>query len=143
VTIDFAVELPSSTRAVAVSPHDFGRICDNLVNNALAARPDSGRIELSLRSHEGGVLLTVDDEAGGMDEAFVGHAFDRFARDTVHSAETAGAGLGLAIVSAIVSVAGGHVALVNSPGSGLRVEIDLPFAPAGPPDPQQSPDIRA
>ena len=126
--IDFAVDLPPSSRAVAISTHDFGRICDNLVNNSLAARPDSGRIELTMRSLPNGVRLTVDDEAGGMDEAFVPHAFDRFARDTERSADSTGAGLGLAIVSAIVSVAGGDVGLVNSRGSGLRVEISLPYA---------------
>ena len=126
--IDFTVDVASSGRTVAISTHDFGRICDNLVNNALTARPDSGHIELALRHRPDGLLLTVDDEAGGMDEAFVPHAFDRFARDTERSADSTGAGLGLAIVSAIVSVAGGKIALVNTPGSGLRVEIALPFA---------------
>jgi signal transduction histidine kinase len=126
--IDFVTDLPPSDRLVAVSPHDFGRICDNLVNNALAARPGSGRIELALHAGDDGVLLTVDDEAGGMDESFVPHAFDRFARDAVRTSDATGAGLGLAIVSAIVSVADGRVALVNTPGSGLRVEITLPYA---------------
>jgi signal transduction histidine kinase len=126
--IDFTVDLPPSDRAVAISAHDFGRICDNLVTNSLAARPDSGRIELALRSEPDGVLLTVDDEAGGMDEEFLPHAFDRFARDAGRSPDSTGAGLGLAIVSAIVSLAGGRVALVNRAGAGLRVEIGLPFA---------------
>ena len=133
--IDFSVDVPPSGRLVAVSPHDFGRICDNLVANALAARPGSGRIVLTLGAQPdgaqpGGVLLTVEDEAGGMDEDFVPHAFDRFARDAVRTPDSTGAGLGLAIVSAIVSVAGGQIALVNSPGVGLRVEIALPFVTA-------------
>ncbi len=68
-----------------------------------------------------------------MDEAFVPHAFDRFARDTERSADSTGAGLGLAIVSGIVAVAGGRVALVNTPGSGLRVEIALPYGDADAP----------
>jgi len=126
VVIDFAVELPASERVVAVSAHDFGRICDNLVNNALAARPEAGHIELSLRPAPDGVVLAVDDEAGGMDEAFLPHAFDRFARDARRS--SSGAGLGLAIVSGIAAVAGGQVNLVNTPGVGLRVEVELPFA---------------
>jgi two-component system OmpR family sensor kinase len=125
--IDFTVDLPPSARSVAISPHDFGRICDNLVNNSLAARPESGRIELALHGGHDGVLLTVYDEAGGMDESFVPHALDRFARDAVRSAESTGSGLGLAIVSAIVSVAGGQLALVNRPSTGLRVEIALPY----------------
>jgi len=130
VEIDYSTDVPASAHLVAISPHDFGRICDNLVTNALAARPDSGRIELSLRGRSDGVLLVVDDEAGGMDDGFVPHAFDRFARDAVRTSDATGAGLGLAIVSGIVSVAGGKITLVNTPGVGLRVEIELPFAAA-------------
>jgi signal transduction histidine kinase len=132
VVIDFTVDVDAEgqagERAVAVSTHDFGRVCDNLVTNALAARPDAGRIELALHPAPRGVLLAVTDEAGGMDEGFVPHAFDRFARDTERPMAPSGAGLGLAIVSGIASVAGGHVALLNTPGTGLRVEVELPFS---------------
>ena len=131
VRIDFVVGLSPDRREVAVSAHDFGRVCDNLVNNALAARPEAGHIELSLNERPGFVLLAVDDEAGGMADAFVSHAFDRFARDP-RSPEAAtagsGAGLGLAIVSGIATVAGGTVRLLNRPADGLRVEVELPFA---------------
>jgi len=152
VQIDFAVEVPADQRTIAVSAHDFGRICDNLVNNALAARPDAGRIELALRERAGGVLLSVDDEAGGMAEGFLPHAFDRFARDprpmtaTTTTAATeegvgpgsgaasvSGAGLGLAIVAGIVQLAGGEVRLHNRPSEGLRVDVELPFAEVEPP----------
>lgn len=130
VVIDFSVDTspgrPSDDRLVEVSAHDFGRICDNLVNNALAARPEAGHIQMSLTPTPHGVLLAVEDEAGGMDEAFLPHAFDRFARDATRS--PSGAGLGLAIVSGIVAIAGGTVNLVNTPGVGLRVEVELPFA---------------
>ncbi len=137
VEIDFTIDLPNAGpadghRIVAVSAHDFGRVCDNLVNNSLAARPDSGRIELRLGAAADGVLLAVSDEAGGMDEGFEPHAFDRFARDPNAAASApTGAGLGLAIVSGIVGVAGGQVHLQNHPGLGLLVEIELPFADAG------------
>lgn len=129
VQIDFIVQVDHDEAAVAVSAHDFGRVCDNLVNNALSARPDSGRIELILREHATGVLLAVDDEAGGMAEEFIPHAFDRFARDP-NSTPNSGAGLGLAIVSAIVQLAGGEIRLHNRPADGLRVEVDLPFSSA-------------
>lgn len=133
VQLNFAVELPTalSTQTVAIAVHDFGRLCDNLVSNALAARPDAGTIELSLRAVATGVQLAVDDEAGGMDDEFVAHAFDRFARDPSASSSGSGAGLGLAIVSGIVQLAGGTVTLINRPGHGLRVEIELPFEKRG------------
>ncbi len=137
VQIDFTVDAKHGGRVVAISAHDFGRVCDNLVNNALAARPDDGRIELILHERANGILLAVDDEAGGMTEGFVSHAFDRFARDQQSSpgspgsaAANSGAGLGLAIVSAIVHLAGGEIRLLNRPEHGLRVEVDLPFGSA-------------
>jgi signal transduction histidine kinase len=148
VEIDFTIDLPRADatarhRTISVSAHDFGRVCDNLVNNSLAARPDAGHIELRLGAADDGVLLTVSDEAGGMDEGFEPHAFDRFARDPNAAASSpTGAGLGLAIVSGIVGVAGGHVRLRNQPGVGLRVEIELPFSDTEAPGSDTRPDTK-
>ena len=117
---------PGDDRAVAVSDADFGRVCDNLVNNALAAMGETGVIELSLAAHDSGVLLRVADTAGGMDEAFEPLAFHRFSR--ADRARTGGgAGLGLPIVAGIVSVSGGETTLENRPGVGLTVCVSFPW----------------
>jgi signal transduction histidine kinase len=42
------------------------------------------------------------------------------------SRETGGAGLGLAIVEAVVSAHGGHLALRAAPGGGAAIDISLP-----------------
>jgi signal transduction histidine kinase len=114
-------------RQVAVAAPDFGRVCDNLVSNSLTALGQAGVIELVLDSSDDGLVLSISDDAGGMDPAFVDHAFDRFSRPD--SARTgSGAGLGLAIVDGIATVAGGTVRLVNRPGEGLTVITTFPFA---------------
>lgn len=126
IRIDYSSdESPDEGVAVAVSVADFGRVCDNLVNNALAASGETGAISLSLRQDDGAVVLVVSDDAGGMEEAFVPHAFDRFSRSDL-SRGGAGAGLGLAIVEGIATLAGGSVSLNNSPGIGLEVVVRLP-----------------
>ena len=112
---------------VTVSETDFGRVCDNLVNNALAAIGNSGTIELRLEHRVDGVVLTVVDNGGGMDESYVPHAFDRFSRAS-DSRTRGGAGLGLSIVAGITQVAGGSVELHNAAGSGLTVLVTFPFA---------------
>lgn len=126
ISIEFDEEVAEGDpRLVAVAVSDFGRVCDNLVNNALAALGERGLVELAIRV-ENGLVLTVTDDGGGMSEAFVPHAFDRFSRgETAHPGS--GAGLGLAIVNAIATVSGGIVRLHNRPGVGLTVEVDLPF----------------
>ncbi|MGV8895378.1 MAG: sensor histidine kinase [Rhodoglobus sp.] len=127
---DIRIEYSSNIvelRTVAVSDADFGRVCDNLVNNALAATGVEGAIELSLVILADSVALRVSDTAGGMDEAFVPLAFDRFSRAD-HARTGGGAGLGLSIVAGIVAVSGGAITLDNRPGDGLTVEATFPLA---------------
>lgn len=130
VRIDYTDETIAAdalAAVVAVSDTDFGRVCDNLVNNALAAIGERGAIELHLARDSDGVRLTVTDDGGGMDDAYVPFAFDRFSRE--NSARTrGGAGLGLSIVAGIAALSGGTVALHNSPGTGLGVEVTFPLA---------------
>ncbi|MDJ0334403.1 HAMP domain-containing sensor histidine kinase [Salinibacterium sp. G-O1] len=126
---DIRIEYSSNIaelRTVAVSDADFGRVCDNLVNNALAATGVEGAIELSLVILGDSIALRVSDTAGGMDDAFVPLAFDRFSRAD-HARTGGGAGLGLSIVAGIVAVSGGAITLDNRPGDGLTVEVTFPL----------------
>lgn len=127
IRIEYAVGDLGESAAALISGADFGRICDNLISNSLAAMGKSGLIELSLSGHEHDVVLRVSDTAGGMDDAFVPHAFDRFSRSEA-SRSGAGAGLGLSIVAGVVALAAGEVRLENRAGDGLTVEVRLPVA---------------
>jgi two-component system OmpR family sensor kinase len=56
--------------------------------------------------------------------------FQRFYRaDPSRSRHTGGAGLGLAIVDAIVAALGGRVAVDSSAEGGLEFSVRLPLAP--------------
>lgn len=106
---------------IAVPVQDFGRVADNLIGNALAAAADGpARIELTLEHRASGAVLTVADDAGGMDPEFADRALTRFARA---SGARQGAGLGLAIVAGVARLSGGSVTLHNDPGHGLAVEV--------------------
>ncbi len=76
----------------------------NLVDNAL--RHGAGAIRLDAVEHDGRVELHVRDEGPGLPPDFLPHAFERFSR--ADAARTSGgAGLGLALASAIAEAHGG------------------------------------
>ena len=54
--------------------------------------------------------------------------FERFFHaDPSRSRQSGGAGLGMAIVEALVAAHGGHIALDTSPGRGVRITVSLPL----------------
>ncbi|GAA1960795.1 HAMP domain-containing sensor histidine kinase [Microbacterium deminutum] len=126
IRIDYSDDTFGEGDQVRVSEADFGRVCDNLVSNAVEAIGESGVIELALTREPACIRLTVTDDGGGMDEAYVPLAFNRFSRAS-ESRTRGGAGLGLAIVAGIVTVSGGAVTLNNAPGVGLRVDATFPL----------------
>ena len=115
-------------KIITVSATDFARACDNLVANSLRAIGDaSGTITLALLASEDGVRVRITDDAGGMDDDFVAHAFTRFSQaDYARTGD--GVGLGLPIVHGIATAAGGSATIENRPGEGLTVELTFPTA---------------
>jgi len=129
IHIEYTVETGDhDDRRIGVAAADFGRACDNLIGNSLAALSGDGNIGIAFSAAEDGVRLSVRDDAGGMDESFVAHAFDRFSRAD-YARTGGGAGLGLPIVQGIVSGAGGTARLDNRPGDGLTVGLFFPVRP--------------
>jgi two-component system, OmpR family, sensor kinase len=89
----------------------------NLVDNAL--RHGAGAIRLDAVEHDGQVELHVRDEGPGLPPDFLPHAFERFSR--ADPARTSGgAGLGLALASAIAEAHGG-----SAQAAGDRADIWL------------------
>lgn len=101
----------------------------NLLSNALKHTPRATAVEVSVRLEGAGTkpeaVVSVRDHGPGLDEAALAHVFDRFWRaDTARSGD--GAGLGLAIVAAIVAEHGGRVEAANAAGGGAVFTIRLP-----------------
>ena len=102
----------------------------NLLENALQAIGEEGRITVRLRSPEaqGRVEIVVEDSGPGLGPEAAARAFEPF-----FSTKTGGSGLGLALVKKIAESHGGGVGL-ESPGNGGALALMwLPEAPqAGP-----------
>ncbi|MEH6782146.1 MAG: HAMP domain-containing sensor histidine kinase [Rhodoglobus sp.] len=124
--VDFTVDVAQETTEYAVAAQPFGRVVDNLLANSLVAIPADGEVVASLVQDESSLRLEVIDSGPGMPEEFIPIAFDRFSRpDSSRTESTGGSGLGLALVNAIASAAGGSATVENAP-NGLRATVLFP-----------------
>jgi signal transduction histidine kinase len=106
----------------------LGRLIRNLTDNA--ARHARTMIALSLAERNGEVVLGVDDDGAGIDEAEREHIFDRFVRlDEARDRDSGGSGLGLAIVREVAAFHGGTVVIIESGLGGIGFEVRLPRHP--------------
>lgn len=101
------------------------RLLRNLTENA--ARHARTTIAMSLRERDGEVVLTVDDDGGGVGKPHRWRIFDRFVRlEESRDRDSGGSGLGLAIVREIAVVHRGTVSVLDSTLGGARFEVRLP-----------------
>ena len=80
-------------------------------------------------------VVEVRDHGPGIDPEHAARVFERFYRvDASRGRTSGGAGLGMAIVAAIVTAHDGRVDLAQTPGGGTTVRVEIPAAaPAVPP----------
>jgi signal transduction histidine kinase len=95
----------------------------NLIDNAV--RHGSGRVEVGVHRTDDRAVIEIVDAGPGIDPELLGRAMEPFA----HGRTSGGAGVGLAIVRAIVDAHSGDVTLANSegPGGGTQVTVSLPM----------------
>ncbi len=101
----------------------------NLANNAAQHTPPGSPIELASVIADGKVHLSVADRGPGVAPEDRERIFERFARAGKGRRRSDGAGLGLAIVSAIAKAHGGVVELASRPGGGSVFTVVIPLHP--------------
>ncbi len=109
------------------------KIVLNLISNAFKYTFE-GEIQVRLEADPGApgkVSLTVSDTGVGIPEAEQPRLFERFRRVEAPRARTQeGTGIGLALVSELVSLHGGSVAVSSAPGQGSAFTVSLPLGSA-------------
>jgi two-component system OmpR family sensor kinase len=105
------------------------QVVDNLLSNVRSHTPPDAPLAVTLEHNHDSVVLVVDDSGPGMDDEQVAHVFERFYRaDPSRARSSGGAGLGLAIVAAVVHAHGGEVDAESEPGRGTTLRVRLPLA---------------
>ncbi|HEX2054141.1 MAG TPA: HAMP domain-containing sensor histidine kinase [Actinomycetota bacterium] len=106
------------------------QVVANLLTNARVHTPAGTPVHVALSASDGTVRLEVADEGPGIDPAERPRLFERFYRaDPARSRSSGGAGLGLAIVAAIVEAHGGRVSAEERSGGGACFAVELPASP--------------
>jgi two-component system, OmpR family, sensor kinase len=100
------------------------------------AAPDAGRAAVGVAGARRNaqpfpaVVFEIADQGPGLTPAQAEHVFERFYRvDQARTRHSGGAGLGLAIVAALVPAHGGTVWVESPPGGGAIFRIAIPLAP--------------
>jgi signal transduction histidine kinase len=101
------------------------RVFYNLILNAAQATPPGGEVTVKTRPVRASVEIAVIDRGIGIEPAQLENIFNPF-----FTTKKDGVGLGLAIVSKIVDLHGGKIAVESQPGKGSIFRIFLPVLPA-------------
>jgi two-component system, OmpR family, sensor kinase len=141
--VDLTVE-PGAAFLVTGDEVRLRQVIGNLMSNALAYTPDGSPIDVRLglgvidtapespgapaRTVRAAVL-DVADQGPGLTPEQAQRVFERFYRaDQARTRKNGGSGLGLSIVSALVSAHGGTATVQSVPGQGATFRITLPLA---------------
>ena len=117
------LELPDDPVEVTGDEPRLHQVASNLLANAATHTPSGTTVTVTADADG----LAVHDDGPGFEPALAERAFERFTRGDAARTREAGssAGLGLALVDAIVAAHGGRVALSSRPGDTM-VRVDLP-----------------
>ena len=120
-----AVYLGVSNLEIRARPLSIRRALSNLIDNAIHY---GGNVRVIVRRAETSAEIIVEDDGPGVPEGRIADALQPFVRlDVARSRDTAGMGLGLAIVRRAVLAENGTLELTNLPQGGFRATICLPF----------------
>ncbi|WP_051391231.1 sensor histidine kinase [Paraburkholderia mimosarum] len=96
----------------------IGRALRNVIENGLEHTPEGSTVEVTSGP---GRCCSVRDYGRGIPEAERARIFDRFYR--IDRTRSGGAGLGLAIATAIMEAHGGRIDVADAPGGGTLVSL--------------------
>ncbi|MEC3950518.1 sensor histidine kinase [Sphingobium sp. HWE2-09] len=119
------VDLADADRAVAfVRPQQIRRALRNLIENAIVY---GERAHVSVSRDNGAIHIAVADDGPGIADDRMDEMLEPFTRlEGSRNRETGGAGLGLALVRAIMAEHQGELRLENRAEGGLKASLVLP-----------------
>lgn len=103
------------------------QVMANLISNAIKYTQNGGCINVDVVDNKDFVAISVKDNGIGINESDLPFIFERFYRtDKSRNRTTGGAGIGIAIVKAIVLAHGGEVSVESKESVGSTFNVVLP-----------------
>ena len=119
--IRVAIDLPSSTPAVAIDRAQMEQVFFNLMKNALEAMKDGGEMAIAMVHDDTSVSVVFRDSGAGMSDKTLARLFEPY-----RTTKRTGTGLGLMISKRIVAAHGGEIRVASEEGKGTTFTVRLP-----------------
>jgi len=113
--------IPPDLPRIPLDEHLMGQALGHLIDNAMEAMPNGGRLVLEVTPEPKGVRLYLRDTGIGISPEDMPYLFDPF-----FSSKPDGTGMGLTKVYQVVSDHRGEIQIKSVPGQGAEVNIWLP-----------------
>ena len=123
--IDLHLDLDPEVTGIVSDRGQLQQVFLNILNNALAAVPDGGHIEIRTKGDAEGVSVTVRDNGCGMTKDTMACIFEPF----FTTKKTKGTGLGLSITYGIVKRLGGEIGVESELDKGTAFTLRFPKHP--------------
>jgi signal transduction histidine kinase len=127
--IEFSENIDPAVGFVTADERKVRQVLFNLLSNAVKFTPDRGKIELSAKKIDGGmILISVADSGIGIDPKDADKVFEEFKQiDNEYSRKYAGTGLGMPLSKKFVELHGGKIWFESDgKGHGSRFYVTLP-----------------
>lgn len=119
-------EMPEDLPMIGVDFHQWSRVLQNLIENALAYSPPDSTVHVGASASESEVRMWVEDEGPGIPAEEKDRVFEKFYRGRAAATVPSGTGLGLAVTREIVRSHGGRIWVEDVSPHGARMAISLP-----------------
>lgn len=107
-------------------PNLLSQICINLIDNAIKYSDENSKISILLQKHQDSVRFAVQDYGCGIGENVLPFIYNKFYQgDSSHS--TQGNGLGLSVVTRIVTLYHGEILVDSTINVGTTFTVVLPM----------------
>jgi len=119
--IEVDIGLQSGVKA-RVDSTKLTRVIDNLINNAVEAMPQGGRLTLETKVEGDDYVIMIGDDGEGISEEDLSMIFRPF-----FSTKETGMGLGLTYCKEVVEAHGGSMGVSSGKGVGTVITVRLPL----------------
>lgn len=121
--VNFEMDLDCSISKIKISSGHLKQVMINLINNALDAMPDGGRLTIKTFDRADGASIYIEDSGSGIREEDLKEIFTPF----FTTKGVKGTGLGLAISYGIIKGYGGDINLRSKEEKGVVASVFLPY----------------
>ena len=125
--VQMKLNISETMPSIAGVPSALRQVFHNLIQNAVAASPAGGTVEIGLTKSPTHLTVTVTDRGNGMSEKQIDQLFDSTRAAFSIAKRSTSTGLGLYLCRLLIEAHNGSVSCKSAPDGGTTFSIELPL----------------